>query len=70
MPDILLENAPPLGGVLNDADGLVRRVEKLGTESRHASLVELGCLDKFRFRIWVVNQRHPIARRADCMTFS
>lgn len=32
-PDILLDNAPPIGSDLNDPDGLVRCVEKLSTES-------------------------------------
>ena len=39
-------------------------------ESWNSPLVELSRLDEFRFGVGVVNQEHPIARRAACMTSS
>ena len=68
--DIFLDNVPPLECFLNDTDGPVRCVETLTAESRHASLIKLSRFGEFRFGVGVVNQAHPIARRAACMTSS
>ena len=70
VPDIFFNNAPPLGCLQNDADCPIRCVEKLTAECRHAPLVKLSRLGEFRFGVGVVNQAHPIARRAACMTSS
>ena len=70
MPDIFFNNAPPLGCFLNDTDGLVCCVEKLSAKGRHAALVKLSRFGEFRFGVGVVNQAHPIARRAACITSS
>jgi len=69
-PDIVRNDAPSVGSILNDANGTVGCVEQLGTESQHSSLVKLCCFDKFRLSIRVVNQAHPIARCSACMTSS
>ncbi len=52
------------------ADGDVGCVEKLRAERRNSSLVKLRCFDEFHLSIRVINQVHPIARRAACMTSS
>lgn len=70
MPDIGLNDTPPFGNLLNNSNCAVCGVEKLSAECRNTSLVELCRLDEFRFGIGVVNQAHPIARRAACMTSS
>jgi urease accessory protein len=38
------------------------------SEIGDSPFVERGRLDEFRFRVWMVNQSHPIARRAARMT--
>jgi len=70
MPDICLYDTPPLRSLLNGSNRAVCRVEKPGAECRNSSLVELCRLDEFRFGIGMVNQAHPMARRAACMTSS
>lgn len=70
MPDIRLDDAPPLRGVLDHADGAVDGIEELRTEGRSPLLLELSCLGEFHFSLRVVNQTHPMARRAACMTSS
>ena len=70
MPYICFNNAPSLGSILNDPDGSVSGVEKLRAKCGNSPLVELSRLDEFRFGIGVVNQAHPMARRAACMTSS
>ena len=70
VPDIFFNNAPPLGFFLNDTDGPIRCVEKLTAKGRHAALVKLSRLREFRFGVGVINQAHPIARRAACITSS
>ena len=70
MPDICLDDARLLGSLLNDSNRTVCGVEKLGAECRNPSLVKLCRLDEFRFGIGMVNQAHPMARRAACMTSS
>ena len=67
-PDISLNNVPSLGSILDYADGGVGCIEKLRAERRNASLVKLRCFDEIHLGIRVVNQAHPIARRAACMT--
>ena len=70
MPDIRFDDAPSLGCFLDDSYCQVSGIKKLSAERRNAVLVKLGGLDQFRFRIGMVNQAHPIARRAACMTSS
>ncbi len=69
-PDISLNGVPSLGSILDYTDGDVGCVEKLRAEGRNPSFVKLRCFDKFHLSIRVVNQTHPIARRAACMTSS
>ena len=69
-PDISLNDAPSLGSILDFADGDVGCVEELRAESRNSPLVKLCGFDEFHLSIRVVNQAHPIARRAACMTSS
>ena len=70
MPDISLNDTPPLGSLQNDSNRTVCGVEELSAECRNPPLVKLCRLDEFRFGIGVVNQAHPMARRAACMTSS
>lgn len=70
MTDIPLDDTPSLGRILNDVDGAVCRLEKLRAQRGNSSLVKLSRFDEFRFGLRVVNQAHPIARRAACMTSS
>ena len=70
MPDICLNNTPPLGSLQNDCNRTVCGVEKLSAERRNPTFVKLCRLDEFRFGIGVMNQAHPRARRDACMTSS
>ena len=56
--------------LVNNADGNVDGVEKLRGKAGNSPLVEPSCLNEFRLSIWVINQAHPMARRAACMTSS
>ena len=70
LSDICLNDPPPLRSLLNDANRMVCGIEKLSTESRNPPLVELCRADEFRLGIGMVNQAHPMARRAACRTSS
>ena len=70
VPDICLNDTPPLGSILNDLNRKVCGVEKLSAERRNLTLVELCRFDEFRFDIGVMNQAHSMARRAVCITSS
>ena len=70
MPDVRLDNAPSLGSSKNDTNSLIGGLEELSTERGNSALVKLSRLDQFRLGIRVVNQSHPMARRAACITCS
>ena len=70
MLDILLANAPSICSFENDSNSSIGGIEEVRTERRDSPLVELRRLDKFRLGIGVVNQSHPMARRAARMTCS
>ncbi|MFM8358693.1 MAG: hypothetical protein ACKOET_09050, partial [Verrucomicrobiota bacterium] len=70
MTNICRNDASPVGHILNGIDGAVGAIKKLYAESWNSALLELGSLDEFRPGIGVVNQAHPMARRAASMTSS
>lgn len=70
MPDIFLRTAPALGRLLNHSNRTVYGIQKLSAEVRHPALVKSRRLNEFRFGIGVIDQAHPMARLAACMTSS
>ncbi len=70
MPNIFLDNAPAIRSVQNRGDGGVGGIKKPGAKSWNPAFVELRRLDKFLLGVGVVDQPHPIARRAARMTCS
>ena len=69
-PNVRFHNAPPFGRVLDDADGSINGIKKLGAERGNPPFVELGRRNQFRLGVRVISQAHPTARRAACMTSS
>ncbi len=70
VPDICLYDAPTVRSLLNDAHRAVGTFEKLGAKGGNSSVVKLSGLNEFRLGIGMINQSHPIARRAASMTSS
>ena len=49
---------------------MIRSVKELRTQSRNSVFVKSGCLHEFSLGLWMINQAHPMAWRAACMTSS
>ena len=69
-PHTSLLDAPPLRSIQDRAYGKLRRIEKLPAKRGNPLLVKPSGLDQLRSGIGVVNQAHPIARRAARITSS
>ena len=65
-----LEDATTLRSIQNRAYGKLRRIEKLPAKRGNPLLLKPSGLDQLRFGIGVINQAHPIARRAARITSS
>jgi len=67
----VLLNGPASLGLFEDAfDSSICGFEELGAKAIDSALVKLRRLDQFRFCGGMVDQPHPMARRAACMTCS
>jgi hypothetical protein len=69
-PHSRLNEAPALRSIQNRPCGEFRRIEELPAQRGNSLLVKPSGLDQLRFGIGMINQTHPIARRAACMTSS
>lgn len=69
LPQILLNDVPAIRRFENDGS-TISCIEKLGPERGNATLVEPRRFDEFGLGVRVINQSHPMARRAARITCS
>ena len=70
LPDVSSKHSVKLRISQNGLHGMIRSVKELRTQSRNSVFVKSGCLHEFSLGLWMINQAHPMALRAACMTSS
>lgn len=68
--NLSVHDPPTLGSLLDLCNRGVHGLEEFSAKGGNTALVKQGSLDEFSLGVLMVDQAHPIARRAACMTSS